>query len=129
MKKVIRSIPFGLAAFLLCMLITHHADARGVDWKLFSEGLNKALQTPQIGLQKSAMRLVIKYGGENLKLKESLDAVVKVYENASERETKELALLTIYQIDKRKAMKLVVSDLETETGKMRKVIEVMRAEY
>jgi hypothetical protein len=128
MKYFLKNIPFGLAMILFCTLITYQADAKGIDWTKFSKGLNEALQSQQPGLQKSAMRLVIKYGGENLRLKESLNAVVEFYDNASDNETKALALLTVYQIDRKKAMQLVVNDLELETDKMREVIEKLRAE-
>jgi len=127
MNRTLKGIPAVLVVLLLLLSGTLQADSKRVDWKQFCKGLNSALNSNVLGLQKSAMRLVIKYGCDNLNLKKSLTSVIEVYENAPDAETKELALLTIYQIDRKKATKLVLSDLELETTKMREIIEKLRA--
>ena len=114
------------AAFMVLALGSTWSEVHGADWELFSTGLNQALQSSNTGLQHSAMRLIIKYGGENLNVKASLKNIIRIYETATDKETKELALLTIFQIDKKKAAKIYVADLETETETMRHVIDQLR---
>jgi hypothetical protein len=127
MKDLAKQISTGFLALLIVFSFASSADAREIDWNKFSNGLNTALQSSKIGLQKSAMRLVIKYGGENLNLKESLDAVIALYEEAPDAETRELAILTIFQINRKRAINLVLKDLETETGIKRHLIDEIRA--
>jgi len=83
------------------------------DWKQFSANLEKALQTHNLGLQQSAMFLVIKYG-DKLDVRGALSDVMKLYQTNKDAKTRELALLTIYRMDREKAMELLNKEPEED---------------
>jgi hypothetical protein len=126
MRTKMKSFIVILALLLVFSLNITKTEAKEVDWEAFSRGLNTALQSSNIGLQQSAMRLVIKYGGDRVNVKESLDHVIKIYKEPVDDETRELALRTIYLIDKKKVATLLLDELEAGMGSTVAKIDALR---
>ena len=59
MRTKMKSFIVILALLLVFSLNITKTEAKEVDWEAFSRGLNTALQSSNIGLQQSAMRLVM----------------------------------------------------------------------
>lgn len=76
------------------------------NWNDFSANLEKALKTDNLGLQQSAMRLVIKYG-DKVNVNNAMSNVLELYLFNQDKEVRELALLTIYRMDSKKAIQLL----------------------
>lgn len=106
MKQLLPKLSAMLAVLLVLTLAIQPVNAHNTNWNHFSVNLEKALKTPNLGLQQSAMRLVIKYGNK-LDVKNALSDVVALYMNHQDEQVRDLALLTIYRMDSQKAMELL----------------------
>lgn len=91
---------------LLMLTLTIQPVQAGTNWKHFSANLEQALKTPNLGLQQSAMRLVIKYG-DKLNVENAMTDVMNLYRHTRNEQTRELALLTIYRMNHKKAIELL----------------------
>jgi hypothetical protein len=65
------------------------------------------------------MRLVIKYG-DKVDVKNAMSDIVKLYHNNQNDQIRELALLTIYRMDSKKAMQLLDVREESEYNSVMK---------
>lgn len=105
MRQHSLKIASSLIVLFLLTFLTQPVKA-DTNWKHFSLNLEKALKSDNIGLQQSAMFLVIKYGNK-VDVRNALTDVMKLYKNNKDEQVRELALLTIFQMDRKKALELL----------------------
>ncbi len=128
-KKAIRG---SLLFFTVLLLSTHYlyADATGpsVDWDEFGKNIEKALMTPNAGLQKSALKLYLKYN-DKLNVDNAVFHVIGIYANQNDKEAKELALTSLCYIDCKEGNCFLraVLDLECDPALRKKLTELMYA--
>jgi len=112
----------GIFAFLLIVATgVPQLSAKNVDWDLFSSGIKMACASPNHGLQKSALRMIIKYGPK-LDIEDAVDDITRIYLKQEDKDTKKLALLALYQIDKSRALTLVQISFEDDSKLIRQEI-------
>ncbi len=105
MRQHTFKIALTLAVFFVLTFSLQPAQA-DTNWNDFSANLEKALKTDNLGLQQSAMRLVIKYG-DKVNVNNAMSNVLELYLFNQDKEVRELALLTIYRMDSKKAIQLL----------------------
>ena len=85
------------------------------DWKNFSKNLTNAVKSENIGLQISAMQMVIKYS-DKVDIDNSVINLVRLYRSQKDEKIRQIALVTIHAIQNDWALGIVKRDLRSETS-------------
>ena len=83
------------------------------DWHNFSKNLEGAVKSENMGLQVSAMQMVIKYS-DKVTINNSVTNLVRVYRSDPNERFRQLALVTIHAIQNDWALGIVERDLGFE---------------
>lgn len=115
MKRTFTSIItllFALSVFTANVSFAKEKD----NWDAFSKNLVAALQTPNTGLQVSAMQQVIKHADKVNVDAAALD-LIKLYRRHKDDSVRQMALVTINSVNNEWALEIVKRDFEFEKSK------------
>lgn len=125
MKRNIFIIALFLLSFSLISVSNVSAQEQELDWemlikqtnwKLFSDNLVKAVNSGNLGLQTSAMQLIVQWH-DRLKVENATPALIKLYRNHENERVRMLALVTINKINNEWAKGIVNRDVAFEKSK------------
>ncbi len=113
-------------AFMLMIINTATAQTtdRKVNWEIVSENIVNAIQSDNLGLQQSAMRLVIQFS-DHVDVDEALLDMMRLYRFSDDSKMRQLALVTLNKIGNEYAMDFVRRNLKYETDE--KIIKLSNA--
>lgn len=69
-----------------------------VNWELFSNNLEKSLKSENLGVQLSAMQLIIRYS-DDIDVKDGVLDVMRVFRSNEDQNIRKLALITLYKMN------------------------------
>ena len=112
MKRIITVLTITVLSSLFFSPNTSIAQNK-VDWKSFSKNLVMAIKTPNTGLQVSAMQLIITYA-EKLDVSDATLDLVRLYRTHKNERVRQIALVTINEINNDWATGIVKRDYAFE---------------
>lgn len=84
-----------------------------VDWNAFGKNLVKAIASGNEGLQRSAMRLIIRHA-DKVDVGQAVFDLVQIYRTNKDEKVRQLAVVTLYRIQNKWAMGFLKRDLKFE---------------
>ena len=115
MKRIITVLTVTVFSILFFSSNTSIAQDK-VDWKAFSKNLVMAIKSPNTGLQVSAMQLMITYA-EKLDVSDATLDLVRLYRTHKNERVRQIALVTINEINNDWATGIVKRDYTFEKSK------------
>ncbi|MCK5077853.1 MAG: hypothetical protein KAR38_15830 [Calditrichia bacterium] len=112
MKHLNKLIVIAIVAVVLFTPAFAQAQKTTVN-EVFSKNLVKALKSDNMGLKKSAMQLVIRYG-DRLNVKDAAFDLMDVYRNHRNNRVRHLAMVAIYKMDYNRGVDFIVRNLKFE---------------
>ncbi len=87
------------------------AEAGQVDWNAFSKNLVEAIASDNEGLQRSAMRLIIRHA-DKVDVDQAVFDLVRIYRAHKNERVQQLAVVTLHKIQNSWAMDFLKRDLK-----------------
>lgn len=112
MKKLLFTLILSVIILLPASLSFAQADNQ---WRAFSQNLINALNSGNEGLQISAMQLVIKHA-DKVWVHEAAYSIYQIFCNHENPRVRQLALVTLYNINNSWALQCLCQDVKKETN-------------
>ncbi len=109
MKKVVM-----LTVVLALAMIFSNAYASD-EWNTFSDNLVQALRSDNDGLKASAMQMIIKHRGQ-VWVHDAAYDIYLIFRNHENDKMRQLALVTLYNMDNKWCISTICDELEYETS-------------
>ena len=90
------------------------AQEQKVNWEMFSENLIWGLTSGNEGLERSAMRFIIKYT-DSLDVDQMSSNIYQIFTSHEDPKIRQLALVTLYKMNNVWCLKCLVDDIYNET--------------
>ena len=113
MKNILTVLKRALIIGFLLLPALTFAQKPTTDWDSFSKNIEKALSSDNIGLQKSAMQQIIRYG-DYLDVKDAAFDIMDVYRYNKNDRVRHLAMVTIYKMDYKMGLDFIIRNLRFE---------------
>jgi len=88
---------------------------KSADWQKFSKNLEEALNMKNVGLQTSAMQMIIKYGNK-VDVDNSALNLVRIYRMNKNEKIRQLALVTLHAMQNDWALGIIKRDIRFESS-------------
>jgi hypothetical protein len=121
MKRVTSIATIFLLSFLLISSSFAFAKndwenlVKNADWQKFSQNLEEALTIKNVGLQTSAMQMIIKYGNK-VDVDNSVLNLVRIYRMNKNEKIRQLALVTLHAMQNDWALGIIKRDFRFESS-------------
>jgi len=103
-----------ISLLAMTLISTGFAQEGKVDWEMFGENLVWGLTSENEGLQRSAMKFIIKYA-DSLDINEASPNVYQIFSSHENSKVRQLALVTLYKMNCMWCLKNLVDDIYKET--------------